>query len=50
MIKIIIKGLLMPKKISLINTSPTFFENDDFVKNKNLSCVGRKKKQRIKLK
>jgi len=40
----------MSKKNSLINTSPIFFENDDFVKNENSGCVGRKKKRQIKLK
>jgi len=40
----------MPKKISLISTSPTFFENDDFVKNEDSGCVGCKKKRRTKLK
>jgi len=48
--KIIIKNLLIPKKISLINTSLTFFENDNFIKNENLNYVGREKKRRIKLK
>jgi len=47
-IKIIIKNLLMPREISLINTSPTFFENDDSVKNEDLGCVDRKKKRRTK--
>jgi len=40
----------MPREISLINTSLIFFENDDFVKNEDSSCVGRKKKRQIKLK
>jgi len=40
----------MPKKISLTGTSPTFFENNDFVKNKDSGCVGREKKRQIKLK
>jgi len=40
----------MPKEISLTNTSFTFFENDNFVKNEDLGCVGREKKRQIKLK
>jgi len=40
----------MPREISLTDTSLTFFENDNFVKNEDLGCVGRKKKRRTGLK
>jgi len=36
----------MPREISLTDTSPISFENDDSAKNEDLGYVGRKKKRR----